>query len=65
MRINLPEKVKINNSLGRILAYSNCAMFELRNVRGLACTRGTITLSLYCCSPISKDKIDRALAPKT
>ena len=27
MRINLPEKVKINNSLGRILAYSNCAMF--------------------------------------
>ena len=26
MRINLPEKVKINNSLGCILAYSNCAM---------------------------------------
>ena len=63
MRINLPEQVKINNSLGCILAYSNCTMFGLRNVRGLACTHGTITLSLYCFSPISKDKIDRALAP--
>ena len=64
MRINLPEKVKINNSLGHILAYSNCAMFGLRNVSGLDCTHGTIMISLYCCSPISKDRIDRALAPK-
>ena len=38
MRTNLPEKVKINNLLARILAYSNC------NVRGCAMLGGSTVL---------------------